>query len=161
MSSSACKCVFYRREHNAKGNPMELSFKGLEIQKWNIPTDRAQRVDKKNGVTCLIIMFTPGVTVIKMSKIVHFLYFQLVTAKFSHNLSKNLKKNYAHFLWVGFNCLKATVPLRGDSLLFTTKILGGSDTHLSDFRRMKGWFHLEVIQWFEPGTTGKVIQRPC
>ena len=31
------------------------------------------------------------------------------------------KKLYGLFLWMGFNCLKATVALRGDSLLFTTK----------------------------------------
>ena len=30
--------------------------------------DRAQRVDEKNGVVCLIIMFTHRVMVIKMSK---------------------------------------------------------------------------------------------
>ena len=26
-----------------------LNFEGLELQKWNIPTDRAQRLDEKNG----------------------------------------------------------------------------------------------------------------
>ena len=53
VPSLACKCVFYRPEHNAKGGMvgegMELNFEGLEIQKWNIPTDRAQRVNKKMG----------------------------------------------------------------------------------------------------------------
>ena len=39
---------------------IELNFEGLEIQKWNIPTDRTQRVDEKNGVICLIIMLTHG-----------------------------------------------------------------------------------------------------
>ena len=29
-------------------DPMELNFDGLETQKWNIPTDRAQRVVEKN-----------------------------------------------------------------------------------------------------------------
>ena len=34
-----------------------------------------------------------------------------------------LKKNfYDLFLWMGFNGLKATEPLQGDSLLFTTTI---------------------------------------
>ena len=32
------------------------------------------------------------------------------------------KKLYAPFLWMGFNCLKATEPLRGGTLLFTTKL---------------------------------------
>ena len=43
--------------------------------------DEAQRVDEKNGVICLVVMFTPRVMVIKMSKITHFLYFLLITAK--------------------------------------------------------------------------------
>ena len=38
---------------------MELNFEGLEIQKSNIPTNRAERVDDKNGVNCLVTMFTP------------------------------------------------------------------------------------------------------
>ena len=37
---------------------MELNFEGLEIQKWNAPTDRVQIVDENNGVICLVIMFT-------------------------------------------------------------------------------------------------------
>ena len=38
-----------------------------------MPTERAQRVDDKNGVICLVIMYTPGVMVIKMSKMAHLL----------------------------------------------------------------------------------------
>ena len=51
-----------------RGNPMELNFEGLKIQKWNIATDGTQRVDEKNGFICLVIMLTPRVMVIKMSK---------------------------------------------------------------------------------------------
>ena len=29
ISFLAFKCVFYRPEHNAKGDPMELNFEGL------------------------------------------------------------------------------------------------------------------------------------
>ena len=36
-----------------RGNPIELSFEVFGMQKWNIPTDEAQRVDQKNGVMCL------------------------------------------------------------------------------------------------------------
>ena len=32
------------------------------------------------------------------------------------------EKLYGPFLWMGFNCLKATEPLRGGTLLFTTKL---------------------------------------
>ena len=31
VSSLACKGVFYRQEHNVKGDPMELNFEGLEM----------------------------------------------------------------------------------------------------------------------------------
>ena len=32
------------------GDPIELNFEGPEMQKWNISTNRVQRVDEKNGV---------------------------------------------------------------------------------------------------------------
>ena len=51
---------------------MELNFEVLEMQKLNIPKERAQRVNEKSGVICLVIMFTPRITVIKMSKAAHF-----------------------------------------------------------------------------------------
>ena len=31
-SSWACKCIFYRPKHNAKGGPLQLNLEGLEIQ---------------------------------------------------------------------------------------------------------------------------------
>ena len=50
--------------------------------------DRAQRLDEKNGVICLVIMFTSRVIVIKTSKMDHFLYFLLMTATVSYSLGK-------------------------------------------------------------------------
>ena len=49
VSSLACKSVFYKTDQNLmqRGDTMELNFRGLEIQKPNIPTDRAQIVDEK------------------------------------------------------------------------------------------------------------------
>ena len=73
------------------GEPMEFNFEGLEIQKWNIPTDRAQQLDEKNGVICLVIMFTPRVMVFEMSKTAHCLYFLLIKPKISHSLGKIFK----------------------------------------------------------------------
>ena len=81
LLSLACRCIFYRPEHNAMGGFNELDFRGLKIQKWNIPVEKAQRVDEKNSVICLVI-FTPGVMVIKMPKMTHFLYFLLITGFF-------------------------------------------------------------------------------
>ena len=51
-------------------------------------------------------------------------------------------------LWTRFHCLKATEPLQGDSLLLTTKSLGGLGTHLIDLRLMKGLVDLGATQWF-------------
>ena len=34
-----------------RGDPMELNYEGLEMQKWNIPTNRAQIVDGKIWAT--------------------------------------------------------------------------------------------------------------
>ena len=47
-----------------------------------------------------------------------------VTFVGSSKKKKDLKKLYGPFYGWGFNCFKATEPLRGDSLLFTTKFRG-------------------------------------
>ena len=54
---------------------MELNFEVLEIQKLNIPKDRAQRIDEKIGIICLVIMIPLRGLVIKMSKMIHFGFF--------------------------------------------------------------------------------------
>ena len=61
--------------------------------------DRAERVDEKNGVICLVIMFIPGVMVIKISKMTHFLYFLLMPAKNQSQFGENI---YVHLWIVGF-----------------------------------------------------------
>ena len=47
---------------------MEMNFEGLKMWKWNISTEWTQKVDEKNGVICLVIMFVPRVMIIKMPK---------------------------------------------------------------------------------------------
>ena len=37
---------------------------------------------------------------------------------------EKILKLYGPFLWMGLNCLKATEPLQGDSLLFTDRFPG-------------------------------------
>ena len=54
---------------------MKLNFEGPEMLKWNIPTNKAQRIHEKNGILCLIIIFSPRVTVIKMLQIAPFFVF--------------------------------------------------------------------------------------
>ena len=44
-------------------NRKELNSEGREIKIWNVPTERAQKVDE---VIILIIIFNPWVIVIKM-----------------------------------------------------------------------------------------------
>ena len=57
---------------------------------------------------------------------------------------------------MGFNCLKATEPLQGSSLLFTAKFPDSPGTHLIDFGRMKdereGESTLEPPSGFEHST---------
>ena len=60
------------------------------MQKWNISTNRAQTVDEKNGIICLV-MFTSRDMVIKMSKMAHFMYFLMNIAKISPSLEKIFK----------------------------------------------------------------------
>ena len=50
----------------------------------------------------------------------------------------NNLKLYGPFLWIRFNCLKATEPLQGNGLLFTTQSPEVSGTHLIEPGRMKG-----------------------
>ena len=56
---------------------------------------------------------------------------------------KNLKF-YDSFLWMGFNWLKATESVQGDSLFFTTQSPGVPGTHLTNFDGMKGWNKLDL-----------------
>ena len=75
------KCVYYRSEHRANGGPLKLDFEGLGMQRWNKPMDRAQRVDEKNVLICLVIMFTSTVMVLKMSNNGSSPYFLLMIGK--------------------------------------------------------------------------------
>ena len=81
MSSLLQIYVFYRPELTGKLWPHGIKI----LSFWNakiISTDRAQRVDDKNGVIRLVI-FIPRVMVIKMSKMARFMYLQLNIAKIS------------------------------------------------------------------------------
>ena len=68
LLSLARKHLFYRLEHHTKGEVLGLNMEDLEVHKWNILKNKAQKVDGKNGVICLVIMFTPSVTNIKNVK---------------------------------------------------------------------------------------------
>ena len=67
---------------------VELNLKVLEMHKWNIQTDRVQRVDKKNCIICPFIMFPSKVMVIKFQKCLIFCIFYWYQQKISHSLEK-------------------------------------------------------------------------
>ena len=91
VSSFPCKCVFYRPEHNAKRN---LILKVLKCKNEAHQQIELKELMKQNGVICLVAMFTPGVTIIKMSKMAHFLYFLLMATKNQAQFGQ--KKNHVH-----------------------------------------------------------------
>ena len=64
----------------------------------------------------------------------------LAVQKFAFSFFFFFKKNklYGPFLWIGFNCLKATEPLRGDRLLFNVQFPGILGIQLTNLRIMKG-----------------------
>ena len=50
-----------------KEDLMKLNFEGFKMQKCKIPTDRAQRVVRKNGVIWLVVIKMSKVTVFSVS----------------------------------------------------------------------------------------------
>ena len=110
-------CILQTRSY-WKWGPMRLKLEVFEMQKCNISTDRAQRKDEQNRVIHLV-MFTPSFRVIKMSKMVQFMYLLLNTAKIclERILKCNLKILFSPFWkyyglcsfelpWVKFHHLK-------------------------------------------------------
>ena len=69
---------------------MDLNFEGLEMQKRNVSTDKAQRVYEKDGVICLITRFIPRIMVIKMTEMAHILDFLLMTAKIQSQFGQSM-----------------------------------------------------------------------
>ena len=63
-------------------------------------------------------------------------------------LKKNFKKLYGpFFLWMGFNCLKATATSRRQ-FTFYHWVPRYSGTHFINLGRRKGWVDLGATQWF-------------
>ena len=75
-----------------RGDPMKTNFDIFQIQKWISQTVRAQKVDEKNGVICLVSFFPSWVMVLKLPKIVHFL-------QICADLSKKSKSIKAIYLY--------------------------------------------------------------
>ena len=90
VSSLTCKYIFTGQNKMRREDPIELNFEGLlKVKNKYIPEESDQRVDEKNVVIYLFIMFTPRVMVIKMSKLVHCLHFLLMKAKNQSQFGQN------------------------------------------------------------------------
>ena len=63
-----------------RGDPIEMNFENFEMQKWNIPADRAQTVDGKMRWFVYSSCLLPELWSLKCQK-GSFLYFLLMTAK--------------------------------------------------------------------------------
>ena len=72
------------------GDPMKLNSEGLEMQKLNISTDTAQRLDEKNRIIGLIIKFIPRVIFINISKSAYCSYILLIAAKNESQFGQNI-----------------------------------------------------------------------
>ena len=58
-----------------RGDHMKMNFDYFQIQKGNLQTVRAERVDEKNGVIGLVSICSSWVMILKLSGKVHFLQF--------------------------------------------------------------------------------------
>ena len=80
-----------------RGAHMKMNFEYFQTQKWMLQTVRAQKIDEKNGVICLVSMFPSRVMVLKLSKKVYFLQFYA-------DLSKKPKFVKAIYIFVCESC---------------------------------------------------------
>ena len=72
---------------------MKMNFDILQIQKWISQTVRAQKVDEKNAVICLVSFLLSWVMVLNLPKIVQFLQ---ICADISKK-SKSIKAIYLYW----------------------------------------------------------------
>ena len=84
-------CVFFRLQWT-KGGTWRWILTNFQIQKGILQTVRAQKLDAKNGVICLVSFFLSWVMVLKLPKIVHFL-------EICANVSKKSKSIKAIYLY--------------------------------------------------------------
>ena len=66
-----------------------MNFKYFQIQKWMLQRGRAEKVDEKNWVACVVFMFPSWVMILKLSEKVFFF-------QFCANLSKNVLRDDTH-----------------------------------------------------------------
>ena len=69
------------------GGRMKLNFDGLEMQKFNMPVDRAF---EKNSFICQVIKFIPVVIVTKMLKVAYVFVFSADDSKHIDQFEQNI-----------------------------------------------------------------------
>ena len=74
-----------------KGDGMKINFEYFQIQKWMSQTVRAEKVDGKNGIICLVSMLPSRVLALKLSEKVQLL-------QYCADLSK--KSNYIKTIYI-------------------------------------------------------------
>ena len=75
-----------------RGDHIKINFDYFQIKKWMLQTVRAEKVDEKIGVICLVSMLPTWVMVCKLSKKVHILQ---LCADLSEK-SKSVEANYIY-----------------------------------------------------------------
>ena len=74
---------------NQSGDHIKINFDDFQIKKkWMLQTLRAEKVDEKIGVICLVSMFPTWVMVYKLSKKVHFLQLCVKLSKKSKSVEE-------------------------------------------------------------------------
>ena len=90
--------VFYRPEWSKKGYHLKINFEYFWIQKWMLQTVRAEKVDEKNGVICLVSIFPSWVMVLRLCKKFIFCNFVLTSAR-NLPISKFIKNKLKQFTY--------------------------------------------------------------
>ena len=67
------KFRYFADQNGQKEDPMKMNFGNFQIQRWISQTVRAQKLDVRNGVHCLISFFLSWVMVLKLPRVVDFL----------------------------------------------------------------------------------------
>ena len=117
------------------------------MHKWNILTDRAQQVNGKNGIICLVIIFAPRVMVIIMLKMAQFLYFLLMPAKTQSHFGQNI---YLHLKDL-FQLSQKMLWIAG-SWATISKISTLDDTELHYFLLTQQFFYISTLNIWQTVT---------
>ena len=85
---------------------VKMNFDYFRVQKWILQTVRTEKVDEKNGVICLVSIFSSWVMVLKFSKKMHVL-------QFCDDLSKKSKSVKAIYKYASYTLSKNGMVYRG------------------------------------------------